>query len=289
MTGHGQGTCESNGLSVWTEIRSVNNRFLKVTLACRERHLAFQSEIESVVRRHVQRGSVHIQIRITGGGEAPAIQIDADLVRSLREQLLPLLSAGESVPVAALLAIPGVVTEPTIDEAAAASEWSAIASATEAALRDLNQMRRREGAALACDIQQNCESIRELARQVAARAPKVIEGYSTRLTHRINQLLAPLGDSIAPADVVREVGMFAERSDISEELVRLDSHCRQFLDAIAQNGGASCGRRLDFLTQELLREANTIGSKAGDAEIARCVVDIKTAIERIREMVQNIE
>ena len=102
-------------------------------------------------------------------------------------------------------------------------------------------------------------------------------------------MLAQFGNTITAADVAREVGLFAERSDISEELVRIDSHCQQFTDAIDDPQGTSSGRKLDFLTQELLREANTVGSKAGDSEIAKQVVDIKTSIERIREMVQNIE
>ena len=289
MTGHGQGSSETNGVSAWTEIRSVNNRFLKVNLACSDRHLTFQSEIESLVRRHVQRGSLHVQIKVSRQHGAPPVQIDIDLVRSLQQQLRSVLTGAETVSVAALLNVPGVVVEAATDDESTHAEWNLIAESTRCALLDLNEMRLREGNALADDIRQNCELIMKLAGEVGVRAPQVVTAYSSRLTSRINQLLAQFGTSIAPADVVREVGMFAERCDISEELVRLDSHCRQILGAIQQNDGTSSGRKLDFLTQELLREANTIGSKASDSEIARCVVEIKTAIERIREMVQNVE
>lgn len=148
-------------------------------------------------------------------------------------------------------------------------------------------MRTREGQVMAGDLRTNCQQIQRLVQRIGELSPQVVANYSQRLTARINQLLQQYQVTVSPSDLVREVGIFAERCDISEELVRLASHCEQFVQTIDDR--TSGGRRLDFLTQELLREANTIGSKASDAEIARCVVDIKTAIDRIREMVQNVE
>jgi uncharacterized protein (TIGR00255 family) len=148
-------------------------------------------------------------------------------------------------------------------------------------------MRAEEGAAMAADLHANCQAITRSLDSVDDRAPLVVEAYGRRLTERLNKLLDQYPVSIDPADVVREVGIFADRSDISEEIVRLRSHLRQF-DSTAC-GEESNGRKLEFLIQEMLRETNTIGSKANDAEIARHVVEIKTAIERMREMIQNVE
>jgi uncharacterized protein (TIGR00255 family) len=133
----------------------------------------------------------------------------------------------------------------------------------------------------------NCKLIQQELAEIEKRAPLVIEAFRTRVTDKLNKLLAELGARIEPADVIREIGIFAERSDISEEIVRLKSHLEQFETAM-QSEDAS-GKKLDFLTQEMFRETNTIGSKANDAEIAHHVIEIKTAVERIREMIQNIE
>jgi len=133
----------------------------------------------------------------------------------------------------------------------------------------------------------NCEVIATELDRIEERAPLVVEAYRKRLTERLNKLLEEYEVSIEATDVVREVGIFADRGDISEEIVRLRSHLRQF-DAIAASEESN-GRKLEFLIQEILRETNTIGSKANDAEIAGHVVEIKTAIERMREMIQNVE
>lgn len=287
MTGHGQSSAESAGLAVWVEIRSINSRYLKVNLACQERYLALQSEVESLVRKFIQRGTVSVQVKTQRAAASPAAQINIEMIQSLRDQLQPLLKNGESLPLASLLSIPGVIAEADGDGDSSETDWPIIARAVEGALNALNQMRAREGAVMAADMRANCQQIRRLVARVAELSPQVVAAYSQRLTSRINQLLEQFQVTVSPSDLVREVGIFAERCDISEELVRLDSHCQQALQAIDDSD--SGGRKLDFLTQELLRETNTIGSKAGDSEIAKCVVELKTAIDRIREMVQNVE
>ena len=166
-------------------------------------------------------------------------------------------------------------------------DWPLIEQALEEALANLEQMRQQEGRAMQRDLRANCQTVLDELDQIAARAPAVGDAYQTRLTERLNKLLADFGTRIEAADVIREVGMFAERCDISEEIVRLRSHIDQFR-SILEASDAS-GRKLDFLTQEMFRETNTIGAKANDAEIARHVVEIKASIERIREMVQNVE
>jgi uncharacterized protein (TIGR00255 family) len=148
-------------------------------------------------------------------------------------------------------------------------------------------MRSTEGAAMLAELRRDCQTIADEVEQIRQRAPLVIEAYRDRLLERVNKLLQEHQVRLEAADIVREVAILADRSDIAEELARLRSHLEQFL-AIA-DGPESNGRKLEFLIQELLREANTIGSKANDADISRRVIEIKAAIERMREMVQNVE
>lgn len=148
-------------------------------------------------------------------------------------------------------------------------------------------MRQDEGSAMTTDLADNIRLIVDELAKIDVLAPRVVEGYRQRLTDKIKKLLSEFGVAAETADVVREVGLFAERTDISEEIVRLRSHLDQF--ATVMRSAESNGRKLDFITQEMFREANTIGSKANDAQIAIHVVEIKTSIERIREMIQNVE
>ncbi len=140
---------------------------------------------------------------------------------------------------------------------------------------------------MAADLAANARAIAAELAAVERRAPQVVDAYRGRLGERLNKLLGELGVQVQPADIVREVGIFAERSDVAEETVRLRSHLEQFDTVMATD--ESSGRKLEFLTQEMFRETNTIGSKANDAEIARHVIEMKSAIERMREMIQNVE
>ena len=155
------------------------------------------------------------------------------------------------------------------------------------ALEQFNHMRMTEGEALANDLDNQLQKLTILIQSIRERAPAVVLNYSERLTDKLNQLLEKHAVTLSDADLTREIGVFADRCDITEEVVRLDSHISQFLEVM--NGNTSQGRKLDFITQELFREINTIGSKANDASIASYVVEAKTVIERIREQVQNIE
>ena len=145
----------------------------------------------------------------------------------------------------------------------------------------------RKGGRCSADLLANCRAAAASLAEIERRAPLVVESYRARLEERLKRTLAELGVSLDPRDIIKEVGLFADRSDISEEIVRLRSHCQQFEAIVASP--ESAGRKLDFLTQEMVREANTIGSKASDVEIARQVIEIKSAVERIREMIQNVE
>jgi uncharacterized protein (TIGR00255 family) len=201
--------------------------------------------------------------------------------------LLGARAAAESVQIGSLLALPGVVREPTAALDLLEAHWPVIEATLADALRSLSQMRVDEGRAMAADLAANARAIASELAAVERRAPVVVDAYRVRLTERLNKMLGELGVQIQPADIVREVGIFAERSDIAEEIVRLKSHLEQFNAVMAAH--ESNGRKLEFLTQEMFRETNTIGSKANDAEIARHVIEIKSAIERMREMIQNVE
>jgi uncharacterized protein (TIGR00255 family) len=194
---------------------------------------------------------------------------------------------GERVPLAALLGLPGVVSEQIVTAADLAGDWPLVRETIEEAIERLTEMRRQEGRAMAEDLRANVRLVLGVLEQIAARAPRVVEGYRDRLAERVRALLAEYQVSVQPGDLIKEVSLFAERSDISEELVRLRSHALQF-DALVDQPEPA-GRKLEFLAQEMFREANTIGSKANDVEIARLVIDVKAAIERVREMIQNVE
>jgi uncharacterized protein (TIGR00255 family) len=290
MTGHGEAHCVQDGVAVTVEVRSVNNRFLKVSLRTGEGQNALEPEIENLVRKHVRRGSVQVKVWVDREAGADDFRINQVALESYRRQLDGLanrLGFAEPLRLETLLALPGVVAEAAREHEDAEAVWPLIARTMVAALENLTRMRAEEGAAMAADLLGNSEVMGASLAAIEQRVPLVVTAYRDRLTDRINRLLQEFGVSIQPSDVVREVGLFADRSDISEEIVRLRSHLEQFAATIRSE--ESNGRKLEFVVQEMLREANTIGSKANDAEIARHVVEIKTAIERIREMVQNVE
>ncbi len=193
----------------------------------------------------------------------------------------------DPVRIDSLLQLPGVVQDLHHERKDLPDDWPLIESTLAKALEGLDRMRRQEGAAMADDLRQNCAAIGTQLDQIEARAPQVVDNYRDRLTERVQRALSELNVKVGPGDLLREISLFTERSDISEEVVRLRSHLEQFAKTMELS--ESSGRQLDFLTQEMGRETNTIGSKANDVEIARHVIETKTAIERIREQVQNIE
>jgi uncharacterized protein (TIGR00255 family) len=282
MTGHGQSIVQDEQVQVLVEVRSVNNRFLKINVN-NDLDVEYQSRIEAMVRERIKRGSVNLRVRVQFLGSVQDYEINVAAIKAYRNQLRAL---GDQASIDALLTLPGVVSE-TADSERIDVAWPSIQLALRQALDKLIEMRTAEGNAMQNDLIQNCQAIGRQVEFIKTLAPGVPASYARRITERVNQLLEEHGVSVIASDLVREVGIFADRVDICEELVRLDSHLSQF-QAVARSD-QSDGRKLDFLTQELLRETNTIGSKANDAEIAGHVIEIKTNIERIREMVQNIE
>jgi len=290
MTGHGEAQRQQDGVAVAVEVRTVNNRYLKTTFRTSEGYGALEPNIEAVVRRHIRRGTVQVNVRVDRQASPDDFKLNEVVLASYQQQLEAVRKkAGSTEPVHldSLLMLPGVIDEAACRQISAEADWPLVEQTLDEALRNLSLMRAEEGAAMAADLHANCEVIATELDRIEERAPLVVEAYRKRLTERLNKLLEEYEVSIEATDVVREVGIFADRGDISEEIVRLRSHLRQF-DAIAASEESN-GRKLEFLIQEILRETNTIGSKANDAEIAGHVVEIKTAIERMREMIQNVE
>jgi uncharacterized protein (TIGR00255 family) len=290
MTGHGEAHRHEDGLSIAVEVRTVNNRYFKLSLRITEGYNPLEPHLEALVRQHVRRGTVQVNLRIDREPKADDYRLNEAVLAGYLQQLESVLGGPvtrEGTHLVPLLALPGVIKEPTAEYETIEAQWPRIEAVLSEALGRLTQMRVEEGRSMGADLASNARTIAGELAHVEARAPQVALAYRSRLTERLNKLLADVGVRIETADVVREVGVFAERSDISEEIVRLKSHLEQF-DAVMASE-ESQGRKLEFLIQEMFRETNTIGSKANDAEIARHVIEIKTAIERMREMIQNVE
>ena len=284
MTGQGSATLTADGITVTVEIRAVNNRHLKINLRCPDSLIALESVIEKSIRSVVGRGTVNVNIKVEKHSRAGDFSIDLDLLTSYRQQLQTETTADVSTDT--LLSLPGVVTSKSGADNSDASR-SLILRVVDEALFQFNQMRVTEGEALSSDLDLQIERLTALIVEIRQHAPLVIQRYSDRLTEKLNQLLQQHNVTLSDSDLAREIGIFADRCDITEEVVRLDSHLKQFRDVMESQ--ISQGRKLDFITQELFREINTIGSKANDASIANCVVESKTVVERIREQVQNCE
>lgn len=292
MTGYGEGSYSSERLQIGVELRAVNNRYLKVSLRAIEPYNLLEPEVERALRKTIKRGTIQVHLRVQRPAAPQDYQINTVALRSYLSQLstmagdLGLPDQGHYL-MAQALALPGVVPEPTLGGLNVEEEWPFFEAALEQAVQRMQQMRLDEGRAMANQLMQLRDQIAAELAKVRARTPHVADAYRERLLERVRVLLSELDVQIDRKDLIREVAIFAERSDISEEVVRLASHLEQFQEVV--NEPESGGRKLEFLTQEMFRETNTIGSKASDVDISRHVVEIKGALERIRELVQNVE
>jgi uncharacterized protein (TIGR00255 family) len=290
MTGQGDAELRDSGTTVAVEVRTLNSRYFKLTLRGSEGCLPWEPRIEAVIRQSIRRGTAQVTVRLDREAAPDLYRLNTAALAGYYRHLQAFVQAqglAEPIRVELLLALPGVVAEPGAEGSSLEAQWPLCEQALRQALENLDRMRSDEGKAMGTDLVHSCRGILAQLDQISERAPRVAEAYRARLTERLNRLLHEFDTEVAPADIVREVGTFAERSDISEEVFRLRSHLDQFQGFLA--APESSGRKLDFLTQEMFREANTIGSKANDADIAGHVVEIKALIERMREMIQNIE
>ncbi len=290
MTGYGEAVGELDGVSYIVEIKAVNNRYLKTIIKLPENSTFLEDDIDKELRRRLSRGTINYVLRLKGISASALFEIDETALQSVVAKLNQVSSsvgANGAIDLANLLTLPGIVQPVMPGEEEVAKVRQLVLELTRAALDKLRQMREAEGKFLEADLRKNCDAIAGELETVRQRSSSVVQEYAKRLRRRVDELLAQAKLKLDEETLAREVAILADRSDISEEIARLDAHLEQFRRICQTDGQA--GRRLDFLSQEMLREANTVASKAGDAQIARSVVDIKCLIERLKEQIQNIE
>lgn len=289
MTGFGDATAERSGTHYAVEIRSLNNRFFKPVIKLPENVSGLEPELETMLREKLGRGSITYILKMRSDSAEAAYHINTLALKAYLEQLQEVkgLDRLVTIDLASLVQLPGVCQEPRDETDEIARHGDVVRELTGIAVEKLNAMRLREGQALMADLMRHTKGIAQHLAEIEKRAPHVIDDYHKRLTQRVNQLLSKAELQVNQADLLKEVAVFAERADISEEIQRLTSHLDAFEHACRT--GEHAGRKLDFITQEMLREANTIASKANDAAIAKHIVEIKGAIDRLKEQVQNVE
>ena len=291
MTGYGRSELELAGARFEVEVRSVNHRYLDARAKLPRSLANADAALKSLAQERMQRGKLDIHVAAAGQGPTPQLELDeaaaAQYVDASRD-LVERFSLAGALDVATLLGLPGVVrmveTGPDQNEAE-----PLLLGAVGNALDALDEMREREGQALDRDLRMRLDQIAALTEELEARSETVVEAVRAKLRRRSQQLQEETG-LLDEARLHQEVVIAADRLDITEELVRLRSHVDQFRGILGEaNRETAVGRRLDFLLQEMGREANTVGSKANDAELAHFVVALKAELERLREQVQNVE
>ena len=289
MTGFGDATAENDGTHYAIEIRSLNNRFFKSTIKLPENVSGLEPEIETMLREKLGRGSITYILKMRMDSAEAAYHINTQALTSYLEQLKAVQGLDKlmTIDLATLLGLPGVCQEPRDDTDEIERHGPTIRKLGDQAVVKLQAMRQREGQALFNDLMKHAKVISTNLASIQTRAPFVIEDYHKRLSQRVHDLISKAELQVNQADLLKEVAVFAERADISEEIQRLNSHLEAFEQSCRT--GEHAGRKLDFITQEMLREANTIASKANDAQIAKHIVEIKGAIDRLKEQVQNVE
>ena len=288
MTGFGAASAAQDGAHYVVELRSLNSKFFKPLIRLPEELQGLEADLEPEMSHRLTRGSIVLTVRFSDTSADAAAQINGKALSRYLEQLKSVCSDGQSIDVGSLLSLPGVLVTGTGEELLERTRpvlKKLVAQACEGVLA----MRTREGATLHKELHRHRRSIAGRLETIARRAPIVVEQYRNRLRDRINALLAEAGTGLREEDLIREVAVYAERSDITEEVTRLQGHLEQFGEIIDSDDGEPRGRTLDFLSQEMLREANTIASKCLDVEISREIVEVKGDIDRIKEQVQNVE
>jgi len=288
MTGFGRGEGETTLGKVFVESRSINHRYCDINIKLPRRLAPFENRIKEMVRSEVSRGRIDVSLKLDAAGEGK-VQLNADLhladqyykvLQALKEKLrlqgditLELLAGGKDI----------ITAKEEMEDVE--PYWQEIATILKQSLREMDEMKRLEGESLAKDLQQRLEQIGQQLKGIKDQAPIRLNAYWNRLRERLQSFLE--GNELDSTRFQQEVAFLAERIDITEEIVRAESHLNQLATLLL--GRDPVGRKMDFLLQEIHREVNTISAKANDAEISQGVVEIKSELEKIREQVQNIE
>ena len=288
MTGYGRGASERGGAKISVELNSVNRKQSDIVINLPRELSALEPRVRQVVAERLTRGRTNIVVACDrSASSARNLALDSALARSYHDGMRSLqkeLGVSGEITIEMILQAPGVMRFAE-DGLAPNETWPALAEALDSALDELIKMREREGKHLAKDLIHRLKVVRQSLKEVRKMHPAVAAKYRETLRERINKA----GLDLAPNDdrLLKEVALFADRSDVSEELTRLESHLAQFAHHLRKN--EPVGRTLEFITQEISRELNTLGAKAGDAEISRHVVACKAEVEKVREQIQNLE
>lgn len=287
MTGYGRGSHSGSDFNVQVEIRSVNHRFRDIVVRAPHDLMSLVEPIRGRIAQVVERGRIEVFVAVEPLPHSRRLKVDEELARAYYDALVNLATAiglEEQPALHHLLRFSDIITpeDRTSDPEAL---WQQVAPAIDEALDGLGRMRSKEGDAIRRDFLHRIELLSDLVQSVHDRAPAVVDEYRRRLQERIKELIP--GDDIDETRLMTEIVLFAERSDITEELVRLRSHIQQLRSVLDEEGAV--GRKLEFLLQEIHREVNTIGSKSHDAGIANAVMQMKAELEKMREQAQNVE
>ena len=290
MTGYGRAESVIMGRKFVIEMKSVNHRYLEVSLRLPGILFVLEPEIKKRIGEQFSRGRIEVAVRVDSDGTSETdgrISLNVSLVRNYHALLCQMkeeLRLGDAITLAMMAGFRDVFV-PTEAAQDPAVLWEGLARVLDEAIRMLTEMRAREGETLQRDLTARLTLVAGFLEKISGRTPQVVLEYQKRLGDRIRELTD--GMAIDEVRLLQEVAIMAERSDITEEIVRFRSHIDQFTDLLGIGDGA--GRKIDFLIQEMGREVNTIGSKSGDAEISRNVIEIKSELAKLREQVQNIE
>ncbi len=280
MTGYGAGRAESKALAIRVELRSVNGRNLKINMRLPGIFSGLESTIEKELRKNLGRGSVQLNLNLDYLDPAGRVNIDEDLVKAYQSEFQRLGLNQDVIP-----NLSGVLSQSKGSDKREEVDEKALDDAIQTAIAELVTMRKHEGQALETELQAICTRILDLGEKIGERAPEVAAEYKAKLETRIEELLQNKLEA-DDALIAREVALFADRSDIREEVARLDAHINQIRHFLSSD--EEVGKRLEFLSQELLREANTMGSKSSEVQLSHWVVDLKAEIEKFKEQVANV-
>ena len=287
MTGYGKGTSNSEIGEVSIELKSVNHRFRDISTRLPMGLSAFENVIKKEMETVISRGKIDAFIGFETAQDTKLFEVNLPIAKGYHDALTKLqkeLNLKDDISVSQMTSARDVIKARDLEVDQVLLK-ELILTALGQALTSLDEMRKTEGNSLSIDITNRLSTIRDISKRVEAKQPELADHYMEKLKKRINELAGEI--NLDETRLIQEVAIMADKSDVTEETVRLDSHIKQFEELLGSEGPV--GRKLDFLIQEMNREVNTIGSKSGDSELSRCVVDMKAEIERIREQVQNIE
>ncbi|ATO48073.1 YicC family protein [Brevibacillus laterosporus] len=289
MTGYGRKEIERGSMRLTVEMRAVNHRFCEIIVRLPKIWTMHEERVKKRIATKVRRGRVDVTVSLEAvRDESSEVQIDwstAQFYVTAANQLVERFGLPETLHVKDLMRMPGVLIEASVPELSDEEVEQLLDEVTDAALAELYVMKSTEGSLLQLDLIRRLEYIKSTTHTLQDIAPEVREQYRNRLKNRLDEIMED--HMLDESKIFQEVALFAEKADISEEITRLLSHCEQFLEQI--HSSEIIGRKLDFLLQEMNREANTIASKANHLQIQRLAVEVKTELEKMREQVQNVE